>query len=110
MKRIVILLIVAVALGGCASGVQKMRKIDPGMSTSEVDQIMGRRDSFRTVEYQGNTYTLYQYTNQYCNAHVSLYEKCDFFVILKDGKVIETGIRNVRSQMPNMQFLYLFHN
>jgi hypothetical protein len=110
MLRIVISLIVTVALCGCASGVQKMRKMDPGMSTSEVDQIMGRRDSFKTVENHGNTYTLYQYTNQYCNAHVSLYEKCDFFVIFKDGKVIETGVRNVRSQMPNMQFLYLFRN
>jgi hypothetical protein len=110
MKKTLISLIAVVLLVGCASGVQKMRKLDPGMNTSEVDQIMGRRDSFRTVEYQGNAYTLYQYTNQYCNAHVSLYEKCDFFVIFKDGKVIETGVRNVRSQMPNMQFLYLFHN
>ena len=110
MKKTLISLIAVVLLVGCASGVQKMRKLDPGMNTSEVDQIMGRRDSFRTVEHQGNTYTLYQYTNQFCNAHVNMYEKCDFFVIFKDGKVIETGVRNVRSQMPNMQFLYLFHN
>ena len=110
MKNLLIFLVVALLFSGCGSGVQKMRKLDPGMDASEVDQIMGRRDSFRSVEHEGNTYTLYQYTNQYCNAHVSLYEKCDFFVIFRNGKVIETGVRNVRSQMPNMQFLYLFHN
>ena len=110
MKKSVVFLLLALLLMGCASGVQKMRKIDPGINVTEVDQILGRRDSFRSVEHEGDTYTLYQYTNQFCNANVSLYEKCDFFVIFKNGKVIETGVRNVRSQMPNMQFLYLFHN
>lgn len=109
MKTLFACLLFAVLLISCASGVQKMRKIDPGMNVIEVNQIMGRRDSFRSVEYKGNVYTLYQYTNQYCNAHVSLYDKCDFFVIFKNGKVIETGVREVRSQMPNMQFLYLFN-
>jgi hypothetical protein len=110
MKWVAASLVTIAMLVGCASGLQKMRKLDPGMSISEVDQIMGRRDSFRTAEYEGTTYTLYQYTNQFCNAHVNLHEKCDFFVIFRSGKVIETGVRNVRSQMPNMQFLYLFQN
>lgn len=110
MRKLVSLILVGALLSGCASGVQKMRQLDPGMSSAQVDEIMGRRDSFRTIEHDGDTYTLYQYTNQFCNAHVSLNEKCDFFVILKNEKVIETGVRNVRSQMPNMQFLYLFNN
>ena len=92
----------------CASGVQKMRKLNPGMSPSEVDIIMEERDSFSTVEKDGDVYTLYQYTNQFCNAHVSLNEKCDFFVILKNNKLIETGVKNVRSNMPQMQFIHLF--
>ena len=110
MNKLFISLAIIMALASCASGVQKMRKLDPGMSAAEVDQIMGRRDSFRSVEHEGSSYTLYQYTNQYCNAHISLHEKCDFFVIFKNGRVIETGVRNMRSQMPNMQFLYLFNN
>lgn len=109
MSKLLSLILLAMLLTGCASGVQKMRKLDPGMSADQVDEIMGRRDSFRTTEYNGDSYTLYQYTNQFCNAHVTLNEKCDFFVILKNGKVVETGVRNVRSQMPNMQFLYLFN-
>jgi hypothetical protein len=108
VKNLTILLIF-ILLTSCASGVQKMRKLNPGMTTTEVDEIMGLRDSFRTVENNGDEYTLYQYTNQLCNGHVSFNEKCDFFVILKNGKVVETGVREVRSQMPNMQFIYLFN-
>ena len=75
---------------------------------TEVDQIMEERDSFRTTEKDGDTYTLYQYTNQFCNAHVSMYDKCDFFVIFKNGKLVETGVKDVRSNMPQMQFIHLF--
>jgi hypothetical protein len=103
------ILLISILLTSCASGVQKMRKLNPGMTTTEVDEIMGPRDSFRTVENNGDEYTLYQYTNQFCNAHVDMRDKCDFFVILKNGKLVETGVRDVRSQMPNMQFIYLFN-
>ena len=109
MGKLIFLVMTLALLISCASGVQKMRKLDPGMSPADVDKIMGRRDSFRSVEHNSDTYTLYQYTNQLCNAHVSYLEKCDFFVIFKNDKVVETGVRNVRSQMPNMQFLYLFN-
>jgi hypothetical protein len=109
MLRTVALLGCALILSACASGVQKMRKINPGMSPEQVLEIMDERDSFSTVEKNGSIYTLFKYTNQFCNAHVNLYEKCDFFVIFKDGKVIETGVSNVRSAAPNMQFLYMFN-
>src|SRR5690606_29639165 len=89
----------------CASGVQKLRKINPGMSPSEVTQIMGTRDSFKSAENEGSTFTLFQYTNQLCNGHVSIYEKCDFFVIFKDNKVVETGVKDVRNNAPNMHYL-----
>lgn len=107
MKKLV-LVVVFISLAGCASGVQKLRNIDPGMTSRDVDSAMGRRDSFKSVMKDGSEYTLYQYTNQYCNAHVSMLEKCDFFVIFKDGKVVETGVKNVRSNNPNMMFIYLF--
>ena len=106
--RILAVILISVFIASCASGVQNMRKLNPGMSPSEVDQIMGKRDSFSTVEKAGDIYTLYQYTNQFCNAHVSMYEKCDFFVIFKNNKIIETGVKNVRSNMPQMQFIHLF--
>ena len=108
MLKKTILIAILVCMVACASGVQKMRKVDPGMSAQDVENIMGRRDSFKSVEKNDHTYTLYQYTNQYCNAHVSLWEKCDFFIIFKDDKVIETGVKDVRSNNPNMTFMYLF--
>lgn len=109
MLRTIVMLFCIITLSACASGVQKMRKINPGMSAEQVTDIMDERDGFSTVEKEGSTYTLFKYTNQFCNAHVSLHEKCDFFVIFKDNKVIETGVSNVRANPPNMQFLYLFN-
>lgn len=108
MLRFTITAFVFAILVGCASGTQMLRKVDPGMSPQQVEVIMGRRDGFSTVERGGDTYTLYQFINRYCNAHVSLHEKCDFFVILKNDRVIETGVKDVRSSTPNMQFLYIF--
>jgi hypothetical protein len=110
MNKMLVSVVIVIALSGCASGVEKMRNLDPGMNTSEVDKIMGRRDGFKFAEHEGSLYTLYEYTNQYCNARASMSEKCDFYVIFKDEQVVETGVRNVRSEMPNMQFLYLFQN
>lgn len=76
--KIILILFFLLTNFGCASGTQKLEKIDPGMSFSEVTEIMGRRDSFKTTETEGATFTLYQYTNNLCNGHVSLYDKCDF--------------------------------
>lgn len=106
--RFLPLVIAVVILSGCASGVQKLRKIDPGMSLVDVEAIMGRRDSFATAEHEGRQFILHKYTNRLCNAHMSLYEKCDFYVVFRDGAVIETGVSSVRSNPPSMQFLYLF--
>ena len=96
-------------LTSCASGVQKLRKINPGMSAPQVDMIMGQRDGFKTSEKDGDSYLMYSYINHLCNGHVSIYEKCDFFVIFKNNKVIETGTKDVRNNAPNMHYFYLFN-
>ena len=106
--KIVILGFLLILFQGCASGVQKLRHIEPGMSPGEVEEIMGERDGFKTSDKDGESYTLYQYTNQLCNGHVSLMEKCDFFVIFKNNKVIEVGTKDVRSNAPNMAYMYIF--
>ena len=104
-----LLIVVSVFLSSCASGIQNLRKIEPGMTTAEVEEFMGHRDSFSSAEHEGHSFILHKYTNRLCNAHVSLYEKCDFYIVYRDGKVIETGVSGVRANPPNMQFLYLFH-
>jgi len=109
MKYFIIILTL-VFLNGCASGVQKMRKLNPGMSPTEVNTIMGTRDGFSTIENKGDSYTLFKYTNQFCDTSVTFNEKCDFFIIFKNNKVIETGSKNIRATKPNMKFIYLFQN
>ena len=89
MNKMHILLLVVV-LSGCASGLQNMAKINPGMSMNDVTEIMGNRDSFKNVQKDGHEYTLFKYTNRHCNLHTSLREKCNFSIIFKNGKVIET--------------------
>src|SRR5262245_5493505 len=112
MKRIIIYLffvaLIPTFLTSCASGIQKLRKIDPGMNMAEVEIIMGRRDSFASAEHKGQLFTLHKYTNRLCNGHVSLHEKCDFYIIFQESAVVETGVSSVRANPPTMQFLYLF--
>lgn len=106
--KVLILGLALTLLQACASGTQKLEKINPGMSFVEVQEIMGRRDSFKTTETDGATFTLYQYTNNLCNGHVSIYDKCDFFVIFKNGAVVETGVKDIRNHAPNMTYMYMF--
>jgi hypothetical protein len=63
--RFLSLVIAVVILSGCASGVQKLRKIDPGMSLVDVEAIMSRRDSFATAEHEGRQFILHKYTNHF---------------------------------------------
>ena len=83
MLRTSAVIIFALLVGGCASGTQVLRKIDPGMSSAQVEEIMGRRDGFSSVDRDGHRFTLYQYINRYCNWHQSMWDKCDFFIIFK---------------------------
>ena len=103
-----LLLFALILMVSCASGVQKLRKIQPGMSPAQVDLIMGERDGFKIADKDGSKFLLYSYINQLCNGHVSVREKCDFYVVFKDEKVVETGTKDVRSGSSGMQFLYVF--
>jgi len=50
MLRTFAAVILALLISGCASGTQVLRKIDPGMSSAQVEEIMGRRDGFSSAE------------------------------------------------------------
>lgn len=104
-----LLFLSVLVLSGCASGLQRLRKVDPGMNAKDVEIVMGKRDSFSSAESGGHNYTLHKYTNRLCNGHVSLSEKCDFYIVYRDGEVIETGVSDIRELPSNMQFMYLFH-
>jgi len=107
-NALIVTVMFLISLTSCASGIQKLRKIDPGMTMAEVEAVMGRRDSFSSAEHEGHSFVLHKYTNRLCNGHVSLQEKCDFYIVYRDNSVVETGVSGVRSNPPAMQFLYLF--
>lgn len=111
--RFSIIILLIMLLGGCASGFEKLRNVNSGMTPNEVDQIMGNSDDFSTIEKNGDTFTLYKYTNRFCNSHIDIKDKCDYFVVFKNDKVIETGLKNVGANKPsleytNMKYIYLF--
>jgi len=107
MKQIFSTIFYLFFVSGCVSGTQLLSQVDQGMSTSQVEEIMGKRDAFSFAERDGHKYALYHYINRYCNWNQS-WDKCDFFVIFKDDKVIETGAKDVRSANVGMQFMYIF--
>jgi hypothetical protein len=96
-----------VFLVGCVSGTQRLGRIAPGMAPAQVDSIMGRRDAFQSVQHGESVYLLYRYINRFCNINTSA-DKCDFYVIFKDGLVVETGVRNIRTDKTDMHLIYLF--
>ena len=107
--KVFVILLSMIIIAGCTSALQNIRKVNPGMSPEEVDEIMGPRDSFTISESKGDTFTLYRYTNQPCNTNVGTREKCYILVIFKNDKVVETGIREVRTKKPNyFEYLKLF--
>ena len=74
---------------GCATG-EKVAKLSPGMSYSEVVRILGRPDGLRS---EGD-YKVIKYTNRLISNWS--YDRADYFVILKDDHVTEYGSGEVR--------------
>lgn len=94
---------ITLVLGGCATTNNDRRaQVQPGMTQESVDRIMGPRDSFSSNSKDGATFTVFQYLNRTCNANVSLTIRCDYFIVFRDGKVVETGVRNERQTLPRM--------
>tara|TARA_B110000914_G_C15037598_1_gene253810 strand:+ start:60 stop:413 length:354 start_codon:yes stop_codon:yes gene_type:complete len=87
-------IVLIIILSGCAAGggsifhINPVGGINPGMSISEINEIMGTRDSFKTKTHEGADYTLFKYVNRNC-APPNVMDKCDFSIIFKNGKVAE---------------------
>jgi hypothetical protein len=95
-------------LVACASAFFDLKRVERGMTYKEVEAIMGSDQTAKTVEKEGSLYTLYRYENCLCNPSLSFWDKCDFLVIFKNGKVIETGVQQGNSYSPNLAYLSLF--
>jgi len=106
MNRVLAVILVVV-LSACAT-TRTLSNINPGMSFDEVNNVMGKRDSFQLVEKNGINYTLFKWNNHLCSGWA--WDRCSFLVIFKEGRVIESGVYNItQREAPRMNTLHIFN-
>ena len=89
-----------VVLVGCVTG-ERVRSVHEGMSKDEVIAVLGNPDGFqRSGEYEA-----LRYTNRLISGWS--WDRADYNVILRDGRVIEYGPGQVRQRDPNVTTLIL---
>lgn len=87
-------------LSGCATG-EMMGSIREGMAKEEVISTLGNPDGFqRSGEYEA-----LQYTNRLISGWS--WDRTDYTVIFKNGRVVEYGPGQVRQRDPNTGVLVL---
>lgn len=98
MKKIV-LIVFLFGLMGCATG-EKMSRLKEGMTKSEVVDVLGAPDGFqRSGEYEALKYNHRLVTGW-------AWDRADYNIIMKDGKLVEYGQGQVRvKDMNNILFL-----
>jgi len=80
---------------GCITG-QKMSGLEPGMTRQQVISRLGRPNAVRSDA----PYERLEYTHRLISGWS--WDRSDFNVVLKDGRVIEYGHGEVRDRSPRM--------
>lgn len=101
---------VPILLTTACSAIPQKATVDVGMTPTEVGDVMGSCNRAIRTEHEGKRYVLQQYADRYCNRNVARHNKCDFYIIYQDEKVVETGVTHVRGNPPEMQWMHLFHD
>jgi len=100
MLRLICVLALSVALAGCVTG-ELMQSVREGMSKDEVIGFLGNPDGFqRSGEYEA-----LRYTNRLISGWS--WDRADYNVILRNGRVLEYGPGQVRQRDPNISTLIL---
>ena len=89
MKTILLTLSVVALFSACTTG-EKMSSLEPGMTRQQVVGILGRPNAVRS----NGPYEQLEYTHRLITGWS--WDRSDFKVILKDGRVIELGHGEVR--------------
>jgi hypothetical protein len=100
VMRLFAAILCVVSLVGCATG-ELMSSLRPGMSKEEVTGVLGNPDGFQSRgEYESLRYSHRLITGW-------AWDRADYFVILKDNRVVEygTGVVRVRDVNSNVLFL-----
>ncbi|GBE14632.1 hypothetical protein BMS3Abin14_00678 [bacterium BMS3Abin14] len=79
-------------LMACATG-EKITRLNPGMSKQKVESVLGKPDGYSAP---ADGYEVYKYTNRLISGWS--WDRADFNVIFKDGKVQEYGAGEVRTK------------
>ena len=93
MRKVLILSIIT-ALIGCATG-DKFHRLHKGMVEERATNIMGEPD---WVEKRGE-YVVFLYEDRLLEYYPS-YARVDFYVIARNGLVVDLGIGEIRSELP----------
>jgi len=92
--RKVLFLFTIIALIGCATG-DRVLRLKKGMSEYRATKIMGKPD---WVEKRGE-YAVLRYEDRRVEYYPS-YAKADYYVVVKNGLVVDLGMGEIRSDLP----------
>lgn len=100
MLRLVLVLTLSAALFGCVIG-ERMQNVREGMSKDEVIGLLGNPDGFQ----RSGDYEALRYTNRLISGWS--WDRADYNVILRNGRVVEYGPGQVRQRDPTTSTLIL---
>ena len=95
MKMILLTLSVVALFSACTTG-EKMSSLEPGMTRQQVVGMLGRPDAVRS----SGPYEQLEYTHRLITGWS--WDRSDFNVILKDGRLVEFGHGEIRHRSPRM--------
>jgi len=78
-------------VAGCVTG-EKVANISPGMTKSQVFEIMGKSDGFRKI----GEYETYKYVNRLISGWS--WDRADYTFIFKNDQLVEYGPGQVRER------------
>jgi hypothetical protein len=93
MRRTIAGVSLMLALSACVMG-ERMQSVREGMSKDEVISVLGNPDGFQRV----GDYEALRYTNRLISGWS--WDRADYNVILKAGRVVEYGPGQVRQREP----------
>lgn len=91
MNRKFLCVAIVILISACATG-EHIVRLEPGMSKDQVIEIMGRPDGFKAQD----GYEVLRYTNRLISGWS--WDKADYNIIMKDGKLVEYGAGEVRTK------------
>lgn len=89
--KYIVAFVIMILISSCATGA-KVTNLDPGMSSEQVIQTMGKPDGYQ----QRGEYKIFKYTNRLISGWS--WDRTDYIFIFKDDKLVEYGAGQVRER------------